>query len=67
MKTLRTNINILFILIFAFHSNTFAQWSTDPAVNLAVCDASGDQALAKIVSTSDGGCYVSWFDTWTKY
>ena len=63
MKTLRTNINILFILVFIFLSTAFAQWSTDPSVNLAVCDAAGDQALAKIVSTSDGGCYVSWFDT----
>ena len=63
MKTLRTNINILFILVFIFLSTAFAQWSTDPSVNLAVCDAAGDQALAKIVCTSDGGCYVSWFDT----
>ena len=63
MKTLRTNINILFILVFIFLSTAFAQWSTDPSVNLAVCDAAGDQALAKIVSTSDGGCYISWFDT----
>ena len=40
-----------------------AQWSSDPTVNLAVCDTSGSQELPKMVATSDGGCYVSWFDT----
>jgi len=50
-------------IIFVFVStNTFAQWSSNPAVNLAVCDTIGEQALAKIGSTSDGGCYISWFD-----
>jgi hypothetical protein len=41
----------------------FGQWPPDPSQNLMICDTTGDQALAKIVSTSDGGCYVSWFDT----
>ncbi len=40
----------------------FSQWSPDPAINLAVGDTTGEQALAKIGSTSDGGCYISWFD-----
>lgn len=40
-----------------------AQWSSDPNVNLAVSDTSGSQELPKIAPTSDGGCYVSWFDT----
>lgn len=39
-----------------------AQWTNDPTTNLTVCDTTGEQALAKIVSTSDGGTYVSWFD-----
>jgi hypothetical protein len=42
---------------------SFAQWSSDPSVNLAICDTSGSQELPKIAATSDGGCYVSWFDT----
>jgi photosystem II stability/assembly factor-like uncharacterized protein len=42
---------------------SFAQWSSDPNINLAVCDTSGSQELPKIAATSDGGCYVSWFDT----
>jgi hypothetical protein len=39
-----------------------AQWSNNPAVNFAICDTTGEQVLAKIASTSDGGSYVSWFD-----
>lgn len=39
-----------------------AQWSSDPLQNLAIADTTGDQALPKIGATSDGGCYISWFD-----
>jgi hypothetical protein len=53
-----------FLLIFVLlNLSIAAQWPSDPAVNLTVCDTTGEQALAKIVSTSDGGCYISWFDT----
>ncbi|MDP2362901.1 MAG: T9SS type A sorting domain-containing protein [Ignavibacteria bacterium] len=51
---------ITFILVLC--STLFAQWSSNPAANLAICDTTGEQALAKIESTSDGGCYISWFD-----
>jgi len=50
------------LLLFCFNPNLFAQWSSDPSVNLQVCDVSGDQALPKVASTTDGGCYISWFD-----
>ena len=50
-------------IVFLFVSTSiFAQWSINPAINLAICDTTGEQALAKIGSTSDGGCYISWFD-----
>jgi hypothetical protein len=39
-----------------------AQWSSDPSVNLAIADRTADQVQPKICSTSDGGCYISWFD-----
>ena len=39
-----------------------AQFSADPAVNLAVADAAGDQVLPKVAPTPDGGAFVSWFD-----
>jgi hypothetical protein len=50
------------MFFFLENTNAFAQWSNNPAVNLTVCDTTGEQALAKIGSTSDGGCYISWFD-----
>jgi hypothetical protein len=40
-----------------------AQWSSDPSQNLMVCDTTGEQVLPKIAATSDGGCYISWFDS----
>ncbi len=53
----------LFVLLFfGFGLNSFAQWSADPATNLQVCDVTGAQALPKIASTTDGGCYIAWFD-----
>jgi len=52
------------VLLVAIYSQTVkSQWSNNPDVNLTVCDTNGEQALAKIGSTSDGGCYISWFDT----
>ncbi|MBK7629182.1 MAG: hypothetical protein IPJ23_00260 [Ignavibacteriales bacterium] len=50
------------LTLFSSPLTTIAQWSNNPAVNLTVCDTTGEQALAKIGSTSDGGCYISWFD-----
>jgi len=40
-----------------------AQWSDDPANNLAVSDAAADQVQPMIAPTADGGCYISWFDS----
>jgi hypothetical protein len=42
-------------------STVHAVWPDDPAVNLVVSDASGPQVQPKVVPTSDGGCYISWF------
>ncbi len=41
------------------------QWPSDPAVNLPVADRTNDQVQPKIRTTSDGGCYISWFDNAT--
>ncbi len=38
------------------------QWSDSPDSNLDICTAEGEQAITKIVTRTDGGCYVSWFD-----
>jgi hypothetical protein len=50
-------------ILFLLTTNAFAQWSANPATNLMICDLTGEQALPKIAMTSDGGCYISWFDT----
>jgi hypothetical protein len=56
----------LFLFSFLLLINSaFAQWSTDPNANLMICDLTGEQVLPKISLTSDGGCYIAWFDTRT--
>lgn len=65
MNTIRLLRHILFFILtimMIVSNNISAQWTNDPSTNLTVCDTTGEQALAKIVSTSDGGTYVSWFD-----
>ena len=57
---------ILLTLLFAINT-AFAAWSGDPALNLSIADGAGDQVLPKIASTSDGGCYLGWFDAPTGY
>jgi hypothetical protein len=39
------------------------QWSPDSLQNLQVCDLAGEQVTPKIAATSDGGCFISWFDS----
>ncbi|MCB9864346.1 MAG: hypothetical protein H6820_13400 [Phycisphaerales bacterium] len=49
-------------VVFAVANSAFAQWSSNSAVNLAIADRSGEQTQSKIGATSDGGCYISWYD-----
>ena len=50
-------------LIFFLAAIAYSQWVPNAAVNLKVCDTTGSQELVKISPTTDGGCYISWFDT----
>lgn len=55
----------VFVAALAFPAATSiapAQWPTTSSPNLPVGDAAGEQSLAKVAATSDGGCYVGWFD-----
>ncbi len=54
-------LTVVLILLIAMASMAFA-WPADPNVNLPVGVATGDQAVPHIAETSDGGCYVTWFD-----
>lgn len=49
-------------LFLLFSISLFSQWSTNPAINLQISDLNGDQATPKIAATTDGGCYIAWFD-----
>lgn len=44
-----------------------AAWSSDPAENLVLADGAGAQTVPHIVSATDGGCYVSWYDAGAGY
>ncbi len=59
MRTLFIQI----ILLFTIAAVSFSQWVPNSAINLKVCDTTGAQELTKISPTTDGGCYISWFDT----
>lgn len=54
---------ILFLLIILITITAQAQWSGDSTVNLPVCVTNGEQSVQKLVKTSDGGCYIAWFDS----
>lgn len=53
-------LTVFSVCFLAFTAS--AQWSSDSTVNLQICDLAGEQVLPKIQPTSDGGCFVSWFD-----
>ena len=51
------------LLIPLIFSAVMGQWSPDSLQNLAICDLTGEQVLPKMVATSDGGCFITWFDS----
>jgi hypothetical protein len=53
---------LLGIFLMAGATSVQAQWPSDPTTNLAIADRSSEQVLKIPVPTSDGGCYVGWFD-----
>ena len=50
-------------LVFLFYQSSFAQWSTDPNINNAICTATGDQTSPTIVSDGSGGAIIAWYDS----
>ncbi len=49
-------------ILVALGSVALAQWPIDPIDNLMLCNSTGEQETPKVVTTSDGGCYVTWYD-----
>ncbi|HCW75783.1 MAG TPA: hypothetical protein DHU63_04505 [Candidatus Marinimicrobia bacterium] len=53
---------LLAIAIFNLPQILQAQWPANPANNLAICTSNGEQTVPKVAATSDGGCFVAWYD-----
>jgi hypothetical protein len=56
-------LNVYVGVVTAFAGWSFGQWSTNPAAQLLVGDAAGDQNQPKIRLAPDGGCFVSYLST----
>ncbi|MCB0286771.1 MAG: T9SS type A sorting domain-containing protein [Calditrichaeota bacterium] len=55
---------IVFIgITLLFSLPGFAQWVNTPGSNTAIADTAGEQILPKIGATSDGGAFISWYDS----
>lgn len=55
-------IYLLLPLTVSLAPVSLAQYTSNPAQNLAVRTAASDQNQPKTVSTADGGVWISWFD-----
>jgi hypothetical protein len=64
MSALRTISRIgLFLIIAIFAVNASAQWPNSADSNLVVADQTGSQTTPIVAATSNGGCYISWYNT----
>lgn len=54
---------IIIFLILLTNLSVFAQWSTNPAVNNAVCNYTGNQTNVQVISDGAGGAIFTWVDT----
>jgi hypothetical protein len=52
----------IFILLFVLSNIGFAQWSSDPAVNNAICTFVWQQETPVLCSDGDNGAIVAWWD-----
>lgn len=63
---LNTGSLVAIVLAMGFTAGpALAQWPTTPAAPLVVADRTGPQVQPKIAARTDGGFYVSWFDSST--
>lgn len=55
-----------FVLVASFLTATaLSQWTTSDAAPAVLGDNANAQVLPKIAATSDGGCYIGWYDNAT--
>ncbi|MDD8017510.1 MAG: T9SS type A sorting domain-containing protein [Bacteroidota bacterium] len=57
-----THLLIITACLFFTAERTHAQWSTNPAINNAICTATGNQSGPTIVSDDSGGAIITWND-----
>lgn len=57
-------IRCCFVLLFglALSSTAWAQWPSDPMLNLALADGTNDQVQPKLLPLSNGNWYLTWFN-----
>lgn len=61
---MKNSVLLLVVVLSLFIAGSAsAQWSPDSLQNLQICDLTGEQVLPKVSATSDGGCFISWFDS----
>jgi hypothetical protein len=53
---------LLIALCFGAITNAWALWPASADTSLVICDRTGQEDLGKVAVTSDGGCYISWYD-----
>ena len=60
---MRVHHTLILPALLAFAATAAAQWPTTSTPNLPIGDFANEQTLTKIAATSDGGCYLGWFDS----
>ena len=61
MNTTEIRLGSVMIAIL-IHAGTFAQWSTDPAAPMPVCNAANAQRNLIAIADADSGYYAVWSD-----
>jgi len=56
-------VSCTILLGMMHHADVLAQWSGNPAINNAICTASGDQYGPVICSDGSGGAILAWRDS----
>ena len=62
MKSWKVRCCIALIAGIALTSTAWAQWPSDPTLNLALADRISDQVQPKLLPMPNGSWYLSWFD-----
>ncbi len=60
---MHTHHSLALYALLALATSAAAQWPTTSTPSLPIGDFANEQTLTKIAATSDGGCYLGWFDS----